>query len=126
MTDTQNILVLIVDDEPLIRFIAGDALEEAGFQVVEAANAEEAMSVLKSHDNVGILFTDVNMPGPLNGLELAELVNRRWPTIKLVITSGRALERAVPDTGRFLAKPYDLGLMADLIAEVNDGPAKRA
>jgi two-component system, response regulator PdtaR len=109
MTGPKNMLVLIVDDEPLIRQVASDVLEEEGFDVVEAADAEEALSVLRARNDVGVLFTDVNMPRALDGLDLAELVNERWPAINLVITSERELPRAVPDHGRFIPKRCALG-----------------
>lgn len=106
MDKVAKVLVLLVDDEPLIRFVAADGLEDAGYDVVEAASASEALKILQTRTDVGVLFTDVNMPGDLDGLALAELVHARWPDIKLVVTSGRPLARHVPDDGRFLTKPY--------------------
>lgn len=114
MTDCSQI-VLVVEDEPGVRMLAIDSLEEAGITVVEAGNADEALEILKARSDVGVLFTDVNMPGSLDGLQLAELVHSRWPDIKLVVTSGRALERAVPDAGAFLGKPYALSHMTAVI-----------
>lgn len=111
-------LVLIVEDELLVRELAVAAIADAGFDVVEAANAQEALDILNSRADVGVLFTDVNMPGALDGLALAELVHQHWPAIKLVVTSGRGLEAPVPDDGRFLAKPYRLAELADTMAEV--------
>lgn len=90
----------------MVRFVAAEGLEDAGYGVVEAASANEALDVLKSRSDVGVLFTDINMPGPLDGLALAELVHVRWPNISLVVTSGRSLERRVPEDGCFLTKPY--------------------
>ncbi len=115
MTNRQKTLVLLVDDEPLVRLIAMEGLEEAGFEVVEAATATAALAVLRDRPDVGILFTDVNMPGDLDGLALAELVHARWPDIKLVVTSGGGLARQVPDDGRFLTKPYSVGEMTEVI-----------
>ncbi len=77
-------LVLIVEDEPLIRELAAEAIEDAGFVTVEAANAQEAIDILNTRGDVGILFTDVNMPGRLDGLALASLVHQQWPAIQLV------------------------------------------
>jgi DNA-binding NtrC family response regulator len=102
--------------------LACDGLEDAGFDVVEAANVQQAMEVLQSRDDVGVLFTDVDMPGDLDGLDLADLVHDRWPSIKLVVTSGRSLARAVPLNGHFIAKPYTLRAMTDLIDEPSDRP----
>ncbi len=123
MTATSHVLILIVDDEPIIRLLACDSLEEAGFDVIDAANAAEALDILAERTDVGVLFTDVNMPGGVNGLDLAETVHRRWPAIKLVVTSGQPPERPVADGGRFIAKPYNLRSMTDLVAEVSAGAA---
>lgn len=123
MTATSHVLILIVDDEPIIRLLACDSLEEAGFDVIDAANAAEALDILAERTDVGVLFTDVNMPGGVNGLDLAETVHRRWPAIKLVVTSGQPPERPVADGGRFIAKPYNLRSMTDLVAEVSAGSA---
>jgi DNA-binding response OmpR family regulator len=101
-------LILVVEDEPLLRFNAADALEEAGFSVTEANNAETALEVLEARRDVRMLFTDVHMPGSFDGMELARQVHRRWPHILLMITSGRERPNAaeLPDNGRFIAKPY--------------------
>jgi CheY-like chemotaxis protein len=124
MQDAQHVLVLLVEDEPAVRIVACDGLEDAGFEVLEAASAAEALSVLRARRDVGVLFSDVNMPGDLDGLDLAEVVHQHWPAIKLVLTSGRALERKLPDDGRFIAKPYSLRRLAELIAELSrDDPA---
>jgi CheY-like chemotaxis protein len=118
MTHPPRILVLLVDDEPVIRMVASQGLEDAGFEVVEADCAQAALDILKARSDVGVLFTDVNMPGTLDGLELAGLVHELWPDIELVLTSGQALPKPVPDDGRFVAKPYRLEEMVDLVASV--------
>lgn len=110
-------LVLIVEDEPLVRELAGVAISEAGFEVVEAADADEALEILEARSDVGVLCTDVDMPGSLNGLELARIVHERWPAMRLVVTSGRA-PADVPDDGRFLRKPYTLDALAETVAKV--------
>jgi two-component system, response regulator PdtaR len=101
-------VVLIVEDEPLVRMLGADVLEEAGFEVVEAFNGDEALAVLQARPDINVLFTDVNMPGSLDGLDLARIVHERRPDIKLLIASGqvRLGEDQIPDAGRFLAKPY--------------------
>ncbi|KQW66944.1 hypothetical protein ASE17_20050 [Phenylobacterium sp. Root77] len=99
-------LVLLVEDEPLVRWIAHEGLEDAGYEVVAVESAEEALKVLRSRPDVGVLFTDVDMPGGLDGLSLADQVHRAWPAVKLVVTSGRGIDREVPDDGAFLNKPY--------------------
>ena len=102
------ILVLVVDDEAVLRLIAADVLEDSGFRVVEAEDAKEALKVLADCPGVSVLFTDVNMPGALDGLDLAREVHARWPDIKLVVTSGRPkpTDKEMPEDGRFVAKPY--------------------
>ncbi len=102
-------VVLVVDDEPLVRMTAADELDEAGFQILEAANAEEALGVLEERANeVQVLFTDVNMPGSMGGVALAVQVHQRWPHVLLLISSGYAqLHPAeIPDHGHFVPKPY--------------------
>ena len=114
-------LVLIVDDEPLVRFFACEALEGAGFHVIEAASADHALKLLRSRNDVGVLFTDVNMPGRLDGMALARLVHKGWPNISIVVTSGRPLTGRIPDDGAFLPKPYNLGEMTNVIARASGG-----
>ena len=116
MSDTAKTLILLVEDEPLVRWTAHDGLEGAGYEVVEAENAAEALAILEARRDVGVLFTDVNMPGPMDGLSLAELVHAKWPDIRLVVTSGRGLDRPLPDHGAFLTKPYSVDDMARKIA----------
>lgn len=113
-------IVLIVDDEPLIRELAGVALADAGCEVVEAANAAEARAVLKARPEVGVRFTDVNMPGKLDGLALARLVHAQWPAIKLTVTSGRPLTEPTPAHSRFVAKPYNLAALAETVTRLAD------
>lgn len=100
--------MLIVEDELFVRMIGADALEEAGYSVIEAASADEALAVLEEADNVEVLFTDIRMPGSMDGLKLAEVVHERWPGIRILLTSGdtRPSRADIPDDGRFLAKPY--------------------
>ncbi len=100
--------VLLVEDEALIRVIGTDALEEAGYDVLEAGSADEALEILEAYNEVLVLFTDIRMPGSLNGLELARIVHERWPKMKLLLTSGDTWpsENEIPDDGRFLPKPY--------------------
>lgn len=117
-----RILVLLVEDEPLVRMIASESLEDAGYEVLEAANAAEALDAIRARSDVGVLFTDVNMPGSLDGLALAELVHAKWPDIRLVVTSGRALPRKVPDAGAFLTKPYTVSEMARAIDRASAQP----
>ncbi|HEV2564554.1 MAG TPA: response regulator [Microvirga sp.] len=114
-------LVLVVDDEPLVRMTAADELEEAGFRVLEAANADEALAMLKAHsDDVRVLFTDVNMPGSMDGMALAAQVHRRWPHVRLLISSGYARPHPdeIPDDGRFVPKPYRSATLVRHVTEM--------
>ena len=102
--------ILIVEDEPLVRLDAARAIEDAGFEVIEAANADEAIEILENRSDIRVVFTDMHMPGSLDGLKLAHAVRNRWPPIKIIVTSGhgRVSEEDLPTGGRFFAKPYDL------------------
>jgi DNA-binding NtrC family response regulator len=86
-----------------------DAIADAGFTVYEAANADQAIRLLENKPDVRVVFTDIDMPGSMDGLKLAEAVRRRWPPIKIVITSGhvKIRQEELPVEGRFFAKPYD-------------------
>ena len=112
--------ILIVEDEVLIRQLSVDQLEMAGYDVLEAGSAAEAITILESGADITVLFTDVNMPGDLDGLELARLVHDRWPNIQLLVTSGggRVAPGDVPDDGRFMPKPYSLNQMKALVDEL--------
>ena len=109
----------MVEDEPFIRFAAAGYISNAGWQPVEADNAVEAEAILKKQPETSVLFTDVNLPGPTNGLRLAELVHREYPDIELVVTSGRhrLSEEELPDDGTFLPKPYLEGDLVHVIGQ---------
>ncbi|MBN9055712.1 response regulator [Shinella sp. PSBB067] len=100
--------VLVVEDEPIVRFDAVDMLEAAGMEALEAANAAEAMTMLKLRPDVSVLFTDVNMEGNVDGLDLARTVAANWPHIRIVVTSGhvRLRDADLPAASSFLPKPY--------------------
>jgi DNA-binding NtrC family response regulator len=111
-------LVLLVEDDELVRTFGVDILEEAGFRVVEADNADAALRVLEAQSrSVSVLVTDVHMPGSMDGHQLARIVYERWPWIRIVITSGRAqiAPRDVPDHGRFVPKPWKSDMMVSAI-----------
>jgi two-component system, response regulator PdtaR len=102
--------VLVAEDELLIRMMAVDVLTGAGFDVVEAGHAEDALIALQDrHGAIHLLFTDIHMPGTMNGLELAHHVRRVWPHVALLIASGqkRPLAAELPAGSVFLTKPYD-------------------
>jgi CheY-like chemotaxis protein len=102
-------LVLIVEDEALIRMIAADIVADAGFAVVEAWNPDEAVRILESRTDIQAVFTDINMPGSMDGLALAHAIRGRWPPIHLIVTSGLNIpnEEKLPANARFIPKPYD-------------------
>ncbi|PYE42648.1 response regulator receiver domain-containing protein [Rhizobium sp. PP-F2F-G20b] len=104
-----KILVLVVEDEPLVRMGIVDYLEDVGFTVLEAGNADEAITVLMSNLDVRIMFTDVDMPGGMDGLRLAAAVRERWPPIKIIVTSGHRKVNVddIPAQAEFFPKPYD-------------------
>jgi DNA-binding NtrC family response regulator len=99
--------VLLVEDEPLIRLFIAELLEDAGFRVVEAANATEALVILEADLNVNVLLTDVDMPFGCTGFELAQKVHKCWPQIEILIMSGRQwpAHGDLPPGAAFLAKP---------------------
>ncbi|MBX9757181.1 MAG: response regulator [Beijerinckiaceae bacterium] len=100
--------VLIVEDDPLIRWSGAETLAEAGFEVLEAANGDEALAVLEARSDILVLFTDIDMPGQMDGLDLAAIVHQRWPWMHIIIASGRRepQRRGIPDNGLFIPKPY--------------------
>jgi CheY-like chemotaxis protein len=116
-------VVLIVEDEFLLRMNAIDMIAAAGFEVVEAENADQAIEILEARTDITVVFTDVQMPGSMDGLKLARAVRGRWPPIKIVATSGRVNVAAtdLPDGGRFLPKPYSPEQLTDLLQEMT-GP----
>ncbi len=118
--DPAPTIVLLVEDEPLVRMCAADILEDEGFEVIEAATAPAALSILEKRDDVTALFTDIDMPGGMNGLELAGIVHARWPHIALVVTSGRYRVGAdhLPGDGIFIGKPYAAAAPVRIIREL--------
>ncbi|KAB0678848.1 response regulator [Aureimonas leprariae] len=108
LSHLSRLKVLVVEDDPLLRLDAVDLVEEAGFEAVEAANADEALRLLERDPTIRILFTDVDMPGSMDGLMLAHLVHHRWPPMAILVTSGhlRVRPETLPENGQFFAKPY--------------------
>jgi CheY-like chemotaxis protein len=111
--------VLLVEDEVLIRLMIADELRGQGLQVLEASNADEALAILESFLSVHLLFTDVCMPGRMDGLALAKLAQARFPRLKLIIASSREPEepsRASADA--FISKPYDLNQVVEQVEKI--------
>ena len=100
--------VLVVEDEPLIRMEAVDMIADAGFRVYDAASADAAIALMELHDDIGILFTDIDMPGSMDGIKLAAYVRDRWPPVAIVIASGIVdyENMELPEGSTFFPKPY--------------------
>lgn len=101
--------VLVVEDEPFLRLMALDLVEDAGFEAVEARDADEAIAILEARKDITIVFTDVDMPGSMDGLKLAAAIRDQWPPIEIIITSGhvRLDDSNIPSRSVFFSKPYD-------------------
>ena len=116
--------VLIVEDEMILRMRAVDIVEDAGFCPVEAVNADEAISILESRSDISLLFTDIQMPGSIDGLMLAHAVHDRWPSIKIILVSGQVKpsDAERPADSRFFGKPLGVEQMVgELQAMVGEG-----
>jgi CheY-like chemotaxis protein len=115
-------LILLVEDDPFIRAMAADALEEEGFEVLEAPSADYALAALQSRTNIRVLFTDVTMPGSLNGFELARLVRATYPQIGVLVSSGalpKGFSGEAPEA-RFIPKPYRMTEVIPIIRGMAD------
>jgi two-component system, response regulator PdtaR len=101
-------VVLVVEDEPLLRMLAAEVVEEAGFVALEAGDADEAVALLESRPDIALLFTDIDMPGRMDGLNLAHAVRDRWPPVEILVVSGCVWARQadLPTNSRFVGKPY--------------------
>ena len=123
LIESRRPVVLIVEDEFLLRMDAVDMIEAAGFEVVEAANADSAIEILEARPDITVIFTDIQMPGSMDGVKLARAVRGRWPPIKIVATSGhvRVSETDLPEGGRFLAKPYSPAQVTGVLRELTSG-----
>src|SRR5580658_7363399 len=101
-------VVLVVEDEPLTLMDAVELVADAGFEALSARNADDAIHILESRDDIRVIFTDVNMPGSMDGLKLACVARNRWPPIEIIVTSGLDFKAAprLPERGVFLSKPY--------------------
>jgi two-component system, response regulator PdtaR len=103
-----RVAVLIVEDEYLIRMGMISSLEDDGFLIYEAGNADEAICMLEEHAEIRLVFTDINMPGSMDGLKLAHYARGRWPPVKIIVTSGKMMVHGqiLPDGAVFIGKPY--------------------
>jgi DNA-binding NtrC family response regulator len=124
MSDPSNLshrtLILAVDDEPAVRAVAVEALEDDGFEVIEAPSADHAATILQARDDIAVVFTDVTMAGELNGFDLARIAEKLHPNISVIVTSGAlpsGFSGLAPDA-RFLQKPYRMARVIELIRQV--------
>jgi CheY-like chemotaxis protein len=119
-SDQVGVAVLIVEDELLVRKDAAAFIEDAGYVVYEAKDAEAAIRILELHSEIRFVFTDVNMPGSMDGLKLAHYVRKRWPPVKLIITSGlvNLREEDMPAGAAFVQKPYLAAHITDRMREM--------
>jgi CheY-like chemotaxis protein len=110
-------VVLVVEDEMLLRMRAVDMVEDAGYTSVEAVDADQAVAILESRSDIALLFTDIQMPGSMDGLGLAHSVHERWPPIKIIMVSGQLKLASIdiPADCRFFGKPLEAG---EMIAEM--------
>lgn len=101
-------VVLVVEDKPLIRRGAANFFADAGYEALQAEGASQALTILESRDDILAVFTDIEMPGPMNGLALAASISERWNSIAILITSGRLCppEHELPVGAGFIGKPY--------------------
>jgi CheY-like chemotaxis protein len=108
MSPDLAIHVLVVEDDFFSRLHAVTLVEDAGFEAIEAANADEAIAILERRKDIRIVFTDIDMPGSMDGLRLAHAIRKRWPPIELIVTSGyfNPRDADMPERARFFPKPY--------------------
>ena len=120
LVEIRRPVVLIVEDEFLLRLDATEMVRPAGFEVVEAANADQAIEILEARPDITVVFTDIQMPGSMDGLRLARAVRGRWPPIKIVATSGHhhVGDSDPPEGGRFLPKPYSPTQVTGVLGEL--------
>ena len=112
--------VLVVEDEVLLRMDIVEELESRGFEVLEAGNAQEAIAVLNEQSDIRLVFTDIDMPGSMNGLMLAAAVRDRWPPVQIIVTSGHrdVSTSDLPEGSRFFDKPYSPDAVASAMREM--------
>lgn len=103
-------IVLVVEDEPILRMLAVGIVEDAGLEPIEASDASEAVAILEARQDIRLVFTDVDMPGGMDGLKLAACIRDRWPPIEVIVTSGKPLPQGLvlPARAIFIPKPFDL------------------
>jgi|HubBroStandDraft_6_1064221.scaffolds.fasta_scaffold509518_1 CheY-like chemotaxis protein len=112
--------VLVVEDEPLVRFMVAEELRDSGMRVIEAGTADEALERLRAGNPVDFVFADIELPGSMNGLELARRVQADFPNLEFLMTSGRAPAHDAASRRPFIPKPYDVAEVIDRIRAALD------
>jgi len=113
-------VVLVVEDSTIIRMGAVDLVLSAGYEAIEAVDADAAIRILESRSDIDLVFTDVQMPGTMDGIKLAHYIRNRWPPVKLLVASGATIveESSLPTGSRFFSKPYDEHTITDAMARL--------
>jgi CheY-like chemotaxis protein len=113
-------VVLVVEDSAIIRMGAIDLVLSAGYEALEACDADEAIRILESRADVDLVFTDVQMPGTMDGIKLSHYIRERWPPVKLIVASGATIldESSLPVGSRFFSKPYNDHTITDAMARL--------
>lgn len=113
-------IVLVVEDSPVIRMGAVDLVLSAGYETLQASCADEAIAILERRDDIDLVFTDVQMPGTMDGIKLTHYIRDRWPPVKLIVASGADVlaESSLPGGSRFFSKPYDDHAIAEAMAHL--------
>lgn len=116
-TSPVKAIVLVVEDEPILRMLAVDVVEEAGFDVLECADAGEAVAILEARHDIRLVFTDIDMPGGKDGLWLAASIRDRWPPIEVIVTSDKPMPEGwdLPARVIYIPKPFDMQNLTDAL-----------
>jgi CheY-like chemotaxis protein len=109
--------VLVVEDDAILRALAMEIFSDAGFETIEASNADEAVLILETHLDIRIVFTDIDMPGSLDGIKLAACIRDRWPPIEIILTSGQYAPKdyELPPRSVFIPKPYQFTKVVEVL-----------
>jgi len=119
-------VVLVVEDDAIIRMGAVDLVLTAGYRALEAQDADEAIRILEARNDIDLVFTDVEMPGTMDGIKLSEFIRDRWPPVKIIVASGKAIleESSLPEGSRFFSKPYNDNAITDTMARLLAGDVR--
>ena len=113
-------VVLVVEDSAIIRMGAIDLVISSGYEALEACDADEAIQILERRNDIDLVFTDVQMPGTMDGIKLSHYIRDRWPPVILIVASGAAIleESSLPSGSRFFPKPYDDRTITEVMADL--------